>query len=170
MQPDRTDSGGRRVLHLLAGLQAGVLGGLAMLAWLMASAPLRQQPWWAFPNLMASGIFGDAVFRLGFGLASWSGAALLLIMAGTLGSLFALLVPDSVSQFRFTLLAFAIGLAWYYATASLAVNRWAPLVPLYTSKPLLYGAHLIYGCSLALERRCFRSILGAPTSTPPQPE
>jgi hypothetical protein len=158
MNPEGMDGNRRRVLHVLAGLQSGVLGGVAMLVWLMATSPLRDQPWWAFPNLMASGIFGEAVFRLGFGAASCSGIALLLFMAGLLGSIFALAVPESVSAFRFVLLAFVTGLIWYYATASLAVNRWAPLAPLYTPKPLLYGAHLIYGCSLALERRHFRQI------------
>lgn len=159
MNPEGMNGNRRRVLHILAGLESGVLGGVAMLAWLMATSPLHRQPWWAFPNLMASGIFGEAVFRLGFGAASCSGIALLLFMAGLLGSIFALVVPDSISSFRFVLLAFVTGLAWYYATASLAVNRWAPLAPLYTPKPLLYGAHLIYGFSLALERRHFRNIL-----------
>jgi len=158
MNPQGMDGNRRRVLHVLAGLQSGVLGGVAMLVWLMATSPLRNQPWWAFPNLMASGIFGEAVFRLGFGAASCSGIALLLFMAGLLGSIFGLAVPESVSAFRFVLLAFVTGLAWYYATASPAVNRWAPLAPLYTPKPLLYCAHLIYGCSLALERRHFRNI------------
>jgi hypothetical protein len=168
MQPDGMAKSRRRVLHVLAGLQAGVLGGVAMLAWLIVSAPWRQQPWWAFPNLMASGLFGEAVFRLGFGVASLSGIALLLVMAGILGSIFALLVPESISRFRFVLLAVATGLVWYYATASRAVNQWAPLVPLYTPKVLLYCAHLIYGFSLALERRHFRKIAGT-TGTPPQP-
>jgi hypothetical protein len=158
MNPEGMDGNRRRVLHILAGLQSGVLGGVAMLVWLMATSPLHRQPWWAFPNLMASGIFGEAVFRLGFGAASCSGIALLLFMAGLLGSIFALVVPESFSSFRFVLLAFVTGLAWYYAAASPAVNRWAPLAPLYTPAPLLYGAHLIYGCSLALERRHFRKI------------
>jgi hypothetical protein len=148
-------------LRLLAGLQAGVLGGVAMLVWAVASSPWRQQPWWAFPNLMASGLFGESVFRLGFGWASWSGMALLLFLAGSLGSIFALLVPESVSSFRFVLLALAASLAWYYATASPAANRWAPLVPLYTPRPILYTGHLIYGLSLALERCLYRKILGA---------
>ncbi len=169
MDADGLDRSRRRVLHILAGLQAGVLGGLAMLAWLILTSSWRQQPWWAFPNLMASGLFGESIFRLGFGIASWSGMALLLFMAGLFGSLFALLVPESVSPFRFVLLAFLAGLAWYYATASLAVNRWAPLVPLYTPKPLLYSAHLIYGFSLALERRHFRSIVSKLAGGLPQP-
>lgn len=168
MEPSGLGTNHRRLLHLLAGLHSGVLGGVCMLVWLISSSPLRRQPWWAFPNLMASGLFGESVFRLGFGLASLSGVALLVIMAGLLGSIFALLVPESVSQFRFTLLAVAAGLGWYYATSSLAVNFWAPLVPLYTSKPLLYGAHLIYGCALALERRHFRRIVAGLTNTPPQ--
>lgn len=167
MEPRGVDRSRQRILHVLAGVHAGVLGAVGMLLWLTLSAPLRQQPWWAFPNLMASGFFGPAIFRLGFGLASWSGMALLLLMAGALGAAFALLVPASVSQFRFTLLAVAAGLAWYYATASPAVNHWAPLVPLYTPKPLLYGAHLIYGCSLAMERRHYRRILSRFTGTPP---
>jgi hypothetical protein len=167
MEPDAPGTSQRRVLHILAGLHAGVLGGVFMLAWLILSSPLRRQPWWAFPNLMASGMFGEAVFRLGVGLATLSGIALLVAIAGALGSAFAVIVPESVSQFRFTLLAVAAGLGWYYATASLAVNFWAPLVPLYTSKPLLYGAHLIYGCALALERRHFRKIHARLTGTLP---
>lgn len=169
MDAEGLDRRRRSVLHILAGLEAGVLGGVAMLAWLIATSSWRQQPWWAFPNLMASGLFGEAIFRLGFGLASWSGMALLVFMAGLLGSLFALLVPESVSTFRFVLLAFLAGLGWYYATESPALNRWAPLVPLYTPKPVLYSAHLIYGLSLALERRHFRSIVRKFIGKFPQP-
>jgi hypothetical protein len=156
-------------LRLLAGLQAGVLGGVAMLVWTMATSPWRRQPWWAFPNLMGSGLFGEAVFRLGFGWASWNGIALLLFLAGALGAVFALLVPESVGAFRFGLLAFAAALAWYYATASPAVNRWAPLVPLYTPKAILYTGHLLYGLSLALGRRTYRGLLAAFSEAPAPP-
>ncbi len=169
MEPPGLDNGHRKALHILAGVHTGVLGAMGMLFWLILSSPLRQQPWWAFPNLMASGIFGQSVFRLGFGLASLTGMALLVLMAGLLGAAFALLMPESVSQLRFSLLAVAAGLAWYYATASQAVNFWAPLVPLYTPKPLLYGAHLIYGCSLALERRHYRKIVIRLSGTLQQP-
>jgi hypothetical protein len=161
MDRGESGTGGRVALRLLAGLQAGVLGGVAMLAWAVATSAWRQQPWWAFPNLMASGLFGESVFHLGFGRASWSGIALLLFLTGTLGSVFALLVPESVGSFRFVLLAFAASLAWYYATASPALNHWAPLVPLYTPKPILYTGHLIYGLCLALERHHYRKMLGA---------
>ncbi|MBI4877799.1 MAG: hypothetical protein HY822_24470 [Acidobacteria bacterium] len=161
MEPHRSDPLRRKGLHLLSGIQAGVMGALAMLVWFAAASLWRQDPWWAFPNLMASGVYGDAVFRLGFGPASWAGMALLVLFAGCWGALIGIAAPESASPFRFLLIALAAGLAWYYATVTPGVNRWAPLVPLYLSKPVLCVGHLIYGLFLAAERRHFRRILAA---------
>lgn len=134
------------------------MGALAMLVWFAMASNWRDDPWWAFSNLMASGVYGDAVFRVGFGPASWFGMALLVFLAGLWGALLGLLAPESTSSFRFLLLALAVSLGWYYATATPVLNRWAPLVPLYISKPALFAGHVIYGLFLAGERRHFRRL------------
>ncbi len=149
-----------RLLHALAGLETGVLGGLAMLAWLVAGAQFFALPWWALPNLMASGFYGQAVFRGGPGMMTLAGAALHLVVAGSVGLVFGLLAPGSLSYLRLALLGACAGLAWYYLSTSPQWNKLSPLLPLHGPRSLLYSAHLLYGAMLALIRANHRKLTG----------
>lgn len=159
----------RRLLHALAGLETGVLAGIAMLVWLAAGAVFFRQPWWAMPNLMASGFYGDAIFRGGPGMMTLAGAALHIVVSGGVGAAFGFLVPESLGYLRLALLGIGTGLVWFYLSASPQWNRLSPTLPLYTSRSLLYSGHLLYGALLPLIRLSFRSLTRQPLSNRQQP-
>jgi hypothetical protein len=153
---------------LLAGLQSGVLGALAMLAWLGVSARWQRRGFWTAANLMASCFYGDTAIRSGFSSSTVSGLALYLVLYGLLGAAFGLLVARRARGLRLALLALLFALAWYYLAFGLLSRKLAPLVALlHSERPTVLG-HLIYGGMLAGSGR--RRAPGAGADAPESPE
>src|SRR6266567_3487256 len=78
----------------LAGLQAGTIAVLWMLAWMGVSAMWQRRSFWSAVNLMASILAGNSAIRNGFASSTWSGLALYLLIYSLLGAAFAVLVRD----------------------------------------------------------------------------
>jgi hypothetical protein len=133
---------------LLAGLQAGMLGVLWMLAWLGASAAWHRLTFWTAENLMASAFDRDAALRADFCGATISGFALYLLLYSTLGALFALAVGERLSRAHTTLAGVLFGLCWYFLSYHAI---WRSLMPLeallHPERPTAIG-HLLYGAVL----------------------
>lgn len=133
---------------LLAGLEAGMLGVLWMLAWLGVSAAWQRLSFWAPENLMATAFYGGDALRRDFSGRTISGMALYLLLYSTLGALFALLARTSRTRPRTILLGVLFGLCWYYLSYRLIWRGVMPLEALlYPERPTLIG-HLIYGAML----------------------
>jgi len=132
----------------LAGLQAGVLGVFAMLAWLGVSARWQRSSFWAAANLMASTFYGDAAIHYGFARSTLSGLALYVLLYGTVGAIFGLVVHQQARGLRLLLLGIVFALAWYYVSFGFLWKRLSPLLALlHTEQPTIVG-HLIYGAIL----------------------
>ena len=130
---------------LLAGLEAGMFGALAMLAWLGLASVYYRRSFWAVPNLMASTFHGEAALRWGFALTTPAGVAIFLLIYAVLGAVFGVLVQDRTTRARAALLGVLVALGWYYISFGSLWKAVNPLVPLYVQdRPLLAG-HLIYG-------------------------
>ncbi|MGH9657790.1 MAG: hypothetical protein ACRD96_04545 [Bryobacteraceae bacterium] len=102
-----------RASIVLAGLQAGVLGGVAMLAWLSVASVWGGRSIWTAANLLATTFYGEAALRRGFRWATLSGAAFQLVLAGALGVTFGFAVYRIQSEIRVALLGLLFGLAGY---------------------------------------------------------
>jgi hypothetical protein len=147
---------------LLSGLQSGVLGALAMLAWLGVSARWQRRGFWTAANLMASYFYGESAIRSGFSWSTVSGLALYLFLYGLLGACFGMLVARRVRGLRLALLALIYGLAWYYLSFGILWKKLAPLVVLlHAERPTVLG-HVIYGSFLARTRRGLTDAPGEP--------
>jgi len=143
----RTRAGG--LACALAGLQAGMLGALAMLVWLGIDSSLGRRSFWSEENLFASLFYGGDAVRAGFGVKTLAGVALYLIMYSLLGAIFAFAVRSRFRPMRNVLLALAFALGWYYLSFHLLWKTAMPLVYLlYADRPMV-AAHLIYGACLA---------------------
>ena len=70
---------------LLAGLESGVAGGLAMLAWLAAVSLWNGRSVWSIPNLLATTFYGEAALRRGFRWMTLSGLSFHLFLTGLFG-------------------------------------------------------------------------------------
>lgn len=132
----------------LAGLQAGMLGALGMLAWLGISAEWHNRSFWSAENLMATAFWGPDAVRSGFAFRTLSGLALYLVIYSLLGALLALVLRDRVRPLRTLLVGIVFALAWYYLSFRVIYERALPLLALLHVERQTVLGHLIYGTFL----------------------
>ena len=149
----------------LRGLEAGVVGGLAMIALLTSTALLRGYVWWQPANLLGTTFYGTRALRSGPGWATLSGYAFHIVLAGIVGVLFGLACGGFERRRRLVLLGGMAGLIWYFL-ATAAFWTWVnPLVPLYSLQPDTLVAHVLFGACLG--RIGQRPAYSIPGETPP---
>lgn len=134
---------------LLAGLQAGTVGTLWMLAWMGLSASWKHLSFWTFENLLATSFYGNGALEPGFGTHTVSGMALAIAIYTALGAAFAVAAGRRrMSRLRLLLLGMLFGVCWYYLSFRLLWKGVVPLVAmLHPVQPTLVG-HLIYGAAI----------------------
>jgi hypothetical protein len=144
----------QRLLNALAGLELGVLGGVLMLVWYALISPVFAQPWWTVLNLLASKYFALRVVRSDAGLATVTGAAMHIVMAGIVGALAGILTPAT------RLWALGVALLWYLAAYFLLWKHAAPLLVDYSPQPILAFGYFLYGSVLGYRRSRVRALGG----------
>jgi len=133
----------------LAGLQAGMVGVLWMLAWLGLSAAWQKDSFWKPENLFATAFYGGEAYQSGFVHTTYAGLSLYLLIYSLLGAFFALSARGRLRAGATLLAAVLFGAAWYYATFRLLWRSVIPLAYLWHAEtPTLIG-HLIFGTFLA---------------------
>lgn len=133
----------------LAGLQAGMVAALWMLAWLGTSAAWQRRSFWTTANLVATTFYGGNALRDGFSFRTVSGVALLLLVYSSLGCLFAAVAGSRAATTRLLLGGIVFALAWYYVSFHVLWRVLSPLVPLlHAVRPTVVG-HVLYGALLA---------------------
>jgi hypothetical protein len=139
-----------RLKAAVAGLEAGVLGGFAMLGALAGASVVDQDAWWRFPNLLATTFYGARALRSGAGWPTVSGIALQIVIAGAAGAIFGTLFGRAPGPLRLVL-----GLGWgallFYAAETL-YRRIAPFIVLYQPETSALLGHVLYGLCLARMR------------------
>jgi hypothetical protein len=133
----------------LAGLQAGMLGVLTMLAWLGVSATWQRRSFWTSENLMASVFYGNQAIRSGFAGHTVSGLAVYLLLYSLLGGLLAFTLRDRVARIRVLMLSVLFALVWYYLSYRVLWKTVAPLIALLHVERATVLGHLVYGTLLA---------------------
>jgi len=133
----------------LAGLQAGLLGILAMLAWLGISAAWQQRSFWTSENLMASLFYGNRAIRSGFAGHTVSGLAVYLLLYSLLGGALAFALRDRLARIRILILSLLFAMIWYYLSYRVLWKEVAPLIALLHVERSTVLGHLVYGTVLA---------------------
>jgi hypothetical protein len=129
----------------LAGLQAGMVGALWMLAWLGVSAAWQNQGFWNSENLFATLFYGSDAVRSDFSWKSIAGLALYLLLYSLLGGIFALALRGRARSGRLAPIGIIFALGWFYLSFHLLWKSVMPLAYLLSSdRPTMIG-HLIYG-------------------------
>jgi hypothetical protein len=139
MDGDRRVQTGKSLLDVVVGLEAGVLGGVAMLLWFAVVMPLLGQPWYLVPNLVGARVQAHRHALLAPGIATFTGAAWIILSAGIVGSVNGLLTPGG------RLFALAVAAAWYVSSYLFVWKKLAPLVLLYAPQAVVITAFLVYG-------------------------
>ncbi len=147
----------------LAGLQAGMVAVLWMLAWLGLSSAWQRRSFWTAENLLASTFQGASAIRRGFSGSTLSGLALYVLVYSTLGILFAAVVQNRLPRTRRVLVGVVVAVAWYYLSFHVIWKSVSPLVTLlHAEQPTLLG-HVLFGILLARFPRYL------PAGAPPVP-
>ncbi len=137
------------LVRALAGIQTGVLGGLAMIGWLSVSSAVDRQSICIVPNLLASVFYGRDVLRLRFSSITVAGLALHLFVAGVVGLVFGMVVGESRNRLRVALLGILSALVWYQFSEALFWRKLGAMALIYSPPRSMLLAHLAYGFVLA---------------------
>lgn len=143
-------------LRLAAGVEAAAPAAISVLVWFGIHSYLVRDPWWSKFNVAAAPFFGDRVFYLGLGRATLAGAALLLLLYGALGILFAFLAGGQGKARSF--LRAALWLAcWHFFAQQYVWPRLdpsaAPYFPLSATAPAHAAAAILLARFPAVIRR-----------------
>ena len=133
---------------LLAGIEAGVIGGLLMMAWLGLVSLLYGRTVWHPANLIATTFYGEEALRRGFRWATLSGLSLHVVVCVAIAVLFGLLVNRISGRRSVLLLGLAAGLAWYLIGFTFFWRMVNPVVLEYRPSQAMFVAHLLFGVCL----------------------
>ena len=136
-------------LSALAGMEAGVIGGAAMLLFVFAHSVLRGKAWWSYANLLGSVVYGSSALWRGLGRATLAGIALQLLLGGIAGALFGLCFARTRGRMVSLLLGLSCGVIWFFVTHWVVFRGIGPLVPVYASQPATLLGHMIFGLVLS---------------------
>jgi hypothetical protein len=133
--------------HWLAGLEAGVWAGLAMLGWFALTAAWAHHSVWVVPNRLGALWYHEAGWRGGWHAATWAGLAFHLLVSGVVGILFGCLVREARNRVRVSLWGLLSGLVWCYLSYALF---WRRLLGALAGgpPPSLLAAYLVFGLAL----------------------
>ena len=140
--------GGTAGHGLLAGLEAGVVAALGLLAWLALTSAWYRRSIWTPANIMATTFYGEAALGGVFTSRTVAGLALYLALYGVVGALFGLALASRARSARITMIGILAGLGWYYVSFALIWRILNPLVLLYTHRGPMLAGHVLYGALL----------------------
>jgi hypothetical protein len=134
--------------RLASGIEAGIVGGAAMLGMLVSESLWSGHVWWEVPNLLGSTFYGTRALRSGAVLSILAGIALHFVITGTLGGLFGLAFGGIHQRGRLLLLGVAAAVGWYNLANATFWPRVNPWVPLASPRPATIFSHILLGACL----------------------
>jgi hypothetical protein len=134
--------------RLASGIEAGIVGGAAMLGMLVSESLWSGHVWWEVPNLLGSTFYGTRALRSGAGLSILAGIALHFVITGTLGGLFGLACGGIHQRGRLVLLGVLAAVGWYNVANATFWPRVNPWVPLASPRPATIFSHILLGACL----------------------
>ncbi len=138
----------RAVPRLLSGIEAGVIGGMAMLTFLVFGSLWRGDPWWMPSNLLGSTFYGARALSAGPGRATLAGGALHVFITGSVGGTFGLVSAGVRRRPRLVLLGTLAGLIWQGLADAVLWEKVNPLISLYSPQPVTLFSHALFGACL----------------------
>jgi hypothetical protein len=149
-----------KLRHLLAGLEAGMLGAIYMIVWLMLGSRLARRSIWDIPNLFATTFYGPMAYEGQYFRSSWSGVALIVAICGLGGMLWGLVWRDDRQPFL-TLFGAIAGLAVYFVFFDF-IWKWVnPEIPMYAPFRQLQIGYILWGMALGRSTQFSQAIAKA---------
>jgi hypothetical protein len=159
---------GLKFRHLLAGLEAGVMGALLLLACMMLGTSFDGHSIWLEPNLFATTFYGSHAYEDGFFHDTWAGVALVVLIYGLLGAVWGAIWRERNHR-ALSIIGAVTGIVVYYAFFHFIWNHVNGLLVLYTSsRPMAFG-HVLWGLMLSKSPAYARRIAAETLSLPETP-
>lgn len=155
--------------RLAGGIEAGIVGGLAMLCLLVSESLWNGHVWWEVPNLLGSTFYGPRAFRAGAGMATLSGVALHFVITGTVGGLFGLAFGGIQDRGRLILLGVLALVGWYNLANVTFWPKVNPWVLVGSPRPATVVSHVLLGACLGYMGQHRYRLDGAVPSRRPLP-
>ncbi len=160
--------------HVLAGVEAGVLGVIYMLACAALGSIVDGRSIWLVPNLFASIVYGADAFQDRFVWTACTGVAILILVYGLIGAAWGCAWRENDKP-GLTFFGGIFGLGIYYLLSSIVWKRISPMLALYAPDRQLELGHILWGMVLAkspgyARRIAQRTRITARQSPPPSPE
>jgi hypothetical protein len=143
-----SENAGLKLRHALAGLEAGVLGSLLMLACVMLGASFDRHSIWVVPNLFATTFYGSQAYENQFTHYSWAGLALFIAIYGLIGALWGCVWREQ-SKRGLVIYGAITGIVVYFAFFHFIWNHVNGLIVLYAPNRQLAFGHVLWGMALA---------------------
>lgn len=138
----------------LAGLQTGMVAGLAVLVFHMLDGVMRGDGMWSFPNLISSAFFPSRALSVSLRWQTLSGIALHFLIAGLLGVVFSVFLARYLYRpFRCRITALLLALVWYYGACRYLWPAINPAVVVFQPFPGMVLGHVLYGVCMGLYPR-----------------
>lgn len=160
----------RPLWRVLAGVEAGVVAGAVMLAYLMVDAVLRGAGAWSVINLFASNFYGGSALGRGFRGATVAGLAWHFSLSGLLGlAISPALWPFLRRPVRCALVGALLAVIWYFGVVRPLWPQWNPLADRYHPFPGLLFGHLLFGVAMGIYPRFLADLADTPAGGSGEP-
>src|SRR5580658_9735317 len=155
--------------RLASGIEAGIVGGAAMLGILISESLWTGHVWWEVPNLLGSTFYGTRALRSGAALSILAGIALQFVITGTLGGLFGLACGGVHQRGRLVLLGVLAAVGWYNLANAMFWPRVNPWVPLVSPRPATVFSYVLLGAGLGYMGQRQKPVgAGSPAAASPE--
>ena len=141
-----------KIERILSGIQAGMLGGIVMVAVLSVLPYFELRSWFTYLNVLGAVFYGPRALSAGPGWITIAGAALQLCIAGAGGALFAVIAMNVSGKFRVAFLGLFWSIVIFFVSEQVYRAK-APIVSAYLPPVAALFAHLWYGAFLTGVRR-----------------
>jgi len=155
------DRPGKSMLDLVVGIEVGVIAALLTLGWFALFSPIIGDPWWMIPNLLASHFYSDNQVRSGAGIVTLVGSAVHTILFGLIGAVNGVFSPGG------RLFGLGLAIVWYGLCYFFLWKKWAPLLLVHGSQPILMTGWFLLGSTLGWHPWFVAQAVLTETSTDP---
>ena len=163
MDGNPTKRSGKDLLDVIVGVEVGVIAALVTLAWFALISPVIGNPWWLIPNLFASHFYTEQQVRAGAGVVTLVGSAVHVILSGIVGVINGVFTPGG------RLFGLGVAIVWYVLCYFFLWKKWAPLVLVYGSQPVLMTGWFLFGSTLGWHSWFVEQASATAKEPPPHP-
>lgn len=144
-------------IRILAGIQAGMLGGVMVIGWIAVASLLFQIHPALIPNLLSEVFYGSRSLTTALGFPTISGLAVLLVQSGLASVVFSAVIPPGLTLRPAILGGVLFSLAAHWAAYRFIWRVFSPHLEDFAPPGLIWPAAILFGVCLGFSPWLIRS-------------